>query len=138
MKYIEIYSMYLQVMSCTMFQVCNHSELFERREIKSPFFMKTESYHLPKLIYQEGNFAYLVSNSKESSFYNLCSLQWKHLHLLKSWNIFYFCFFLTYRSLWNHDTKFSKNFVWHVLHFLSRECPFFNFFRYFLEPTVCW
>lgn len=35
-------------------KVCNHSELFERREIKSPFFMKTESYHLPKLIYQEG------------------------------------------------------------------------------------
>lgn len=51
-----------------MFQVCNHSELFERREIKSPFFMKTESYHLPKLIYQEGNFAYLVSNSKNHPF----------------------------------------------------------------------
>lgn len=118
-------------MSCTMFQVCNHSELFERREIKSPFFMKTESYHLPKLIYQEGNFAYLVSNSKESSFFNLCSLQWKHLHLLKSWDIFYFCFFFNLQVSMKPWHKVFKEFCMACFTFSLQRMSILQFFQVF-------
>ncbi|EFN75626.1 Putative DNA helicase Ino80 [Harpegnathos saltator] len=35
-------------------KVCNHPELFERRDAKSPFFMNTELYNLPILLYNEG------------------------------------------------------------------------------------
>lgn len=33
-----------------MFQVCNHPELFERRDVKSPLFIPTEEFLVPKLI----------------------------------------------------------------------------------------
>ncbi|CAE1322968.1 INO80 [Acanthosepion pharaonis] len=35
-------------------KVCNHPELFERREVRSPFYFKLEPYHMPKLIYRRG------------------------------------------------------------------------------------
>lgn len=35
-------------------QVCNHPELFERRDVKSPFRMKLPEYYVPKLMYHEG------------------------------------------------------------------------------------
>lgn len=35
-------------------QVCNHPELFERRDIKTPAHLSIEPYILPKLIYREG------------------------------------------------------------------------------------
>ena len=35
-------------------QVCNHPDLFERREVRSPFHMHIEPYILPKLVYREG------------------------------------------------------------------------------------
>jgi chromatin-remodeling ATPase INO80 len=34
-------------------KVCNHPDLFERREAKSPFAMKSEDYTLPRLIFNE-------------------------------------------------------------------------------------
>lgn len=36
------------------FQVCNHPELFERMDLKSPCFVQFEPYYLPKLVYREG------------------------------------------------------------------------------------
>lgn len=36
------------------FQVCNHPELFERRDARSPLFIKAEEYEMPKLLYNEG------------------------------------------------------------------------------------
>lgn len=33
-----------------MLQVCNHPELFERREPRSPFIMKCEDYVVPRLL----------------------------------------------------------------------------------------
>ena len=33
--------------------MCNHSELFERREVKSPFSMKRAPYSVPKLVYRQ-------------------------------------------------------------------------------------
>ncbi|KAK0088895.1 hypothetical protein PV325_010346 [Microctonus aethiopoides] len=35
-------------------KVCNHPELFERRDAKSPLFIRTEAYQMPTLIYNEG------------------------------------------------------------------------------------
>lgn len=35
-------------------KVCNHPELFERRDARSPLFMKTEPYEMPALLYIEG------------------------------------------------------------------------------------
>ncbi|XP_033207713.1 chromatin-remodeling ATPase INO80 [Belonocnema kinseyi] len=35
-------------------KVCNHPELFERRDARSPLFMKAESYEMPALLYLEG------------------------------------------------------------------------------------
>lgn len=35
-------------------KVCNHPELFERREVKSAFFMTPEPFVIPKLVYREG------------------------------------------------------------------------------------
>ncbi|XP_046447627.1 chromatin-remodeling ATPase INO80-like [Daphnia pulex] len=35
-------------------KVCNHPELFERREAKSPFFFQPASYDLPKFLFRQG------------------------------------------------------------------------------------
>lgn len=35
-------------------KVCNHPELFERRDARSPLFMHTECYEMPALLYIEG------------------------------------------------------------------------------------
>ncbi|PRD29051.1 UNVERIFIED_CONTAM: Ino80 [Trichonephila clavipes] len=35
-------------------KVCNHPDLFEKREVKSPFFFKSLLYILPKLLYRQG------------------------------------------------------------------------------------
>ncbi|XP_075984610.1 chromatin-remodeling ATPase INO80 isoform X2 [Anticarsia gemmatalis] len=34
-------------------KVCNHPELFERRDVKSPFAMQVDDYHIPKLLADE-------------------------------------------------------------------------------------
>lgn len=34
--------------------MCNHPELFERRDAKSPLFINTEIYEMPVLLYTEG------------------------------------------------------------------------------------
>lgn len=34
--------------------MCNHPELFERREAKSPYFFQPEAFVLPKFIYRRG------------------------------------------------------------------------------------
>nr|NP_732413.1 INO80 complex subunit [Drosophila melanogaster]Q9VDY1.2 RecName: Full=Chromatin-remodeling ATPase INO80; Short=dINO80 [Drosophila melanogaster]AAF55658.2 INO80 complex subunit [Drosophila melanogaster]AFH41853.1 FI17525p1 [Drosophila melanogaster] len=35
-------------------KVCNHPELFERRDARSPFFMRCAEYTIPRLIHEEG------------------------------------------------------------------------------------
>ncbi|PBC32751.1 Putative DNA helicase Ino80 [Apis cerana cerana] len=50
-------------------KVCNHPELFERRDAKSPFFMHTECYEMPVLLYTEG-LRYLSLPSKDHLLYN--------------------------------------------------------------------
>ncbi|CAD7093608.1 unnamed protein product [Hermetia illucens] len=54
-------------------KVCNHPELFERRDAKSPFVMKCEEYQIARLIYDEG----ILSNalpSKTHLLYNRFSI----------------------------------------------------------------
>ncbi|XP_063529749.1 chromatin-remodeling ATPase INO80 isoform X1 [Cydia strobilella] len=50
-------------------KVCNHPELFERRDVRSPFAMQVDDYHLPKLVAEE---AILVRSipSKRHLLYN--------------------------------------------------------------------
>lgn len=43
-------------LSFDVIQVCNHPELFERRDVRSPIHVEIPSFHLPKLIYREGNY----------------------------------------------------------------------------------
>ncbi|XP_018355719.1 PREDICTED: putative DNA helicase Ino80 isoform X1 [Trachymyrmex septentrionalis] len=50
-------------------KVCNHPELFERRDAKSPFFMNTEFYNMPVLLYNEG-LLHLAFPSKDHLLYN--------------------------------------------------------------------
>ncbi|XP_035214314.1 chromatin-remodeling ATPase INO80-like isoform X2 [Stegodyphus dumicola] len=45
-------------------KVCNHPDLFEKREVKSPFFSKSILYFLPKLLFREG-LLYLNSEEKQ-------------------------------------------------------------------------
>jgi len=44
-------------------QVCNHPDLFERREVRSPFHMRIEPYILPKLVYREGTVCFCLYGS---------------------------------------------------------------------------
>lgn len=55
------------------FKVCNHPELFERREAKSPLFVRCPEYILPKLLFDDG-LLYLVLPSKHHLLYNHLSI----------------------------------------------------------------
>lgn len=50
-------------------KVCNHPDLFERRDAKSPFFMKCLDYPIPRLIYENSNLQTQIP-SKEHLLYN--------------------------------------------------------------------
>ncbi|KZC05466.1 Putative DNA helicase Ino80 [Dufourea novaeangliae] len=50
-------------------KVCNHPELFERRDARSPFFMHTEFYEMPALLYTAG-LLHLSLPSKDHMLYN--------------------------------------------------------------------
>ncbi|XP_072933681.1 chromatin-remodeling ATPase INO80 [Epargyreus clarus] len=54
-------------------KVCNHPELFERRDVRSPFAMYVEDYHLPKLIAEDGILLHSIP-SKRHLLYNKLSI----------------------------------------------------------------
>ncbi|XP_076291409.1 chromatin-remodeling ATPase INO80 isoform X2 [Lasioglossum baleicum] len=61
-------------------KVCNHPELFERRDARSPFFMHTEFFEMPALLYIEG-LLHLSLPSKDHLLYNkLFIFATEHLH----------------------------------------------------------
>ncbi|XP_017878637.1 chromatin-remodeling ATPase INO80 isoform X2 [Ceratina calcarata] len=61
-------------------KVCNHPELFERRDAKSPFFMHTECYEMPALLYIDG-LMHLALPSKDHLLYNkLFIFATEHIH----------------------------------------------------------
>jgi hypothetical protein len=45
-------------------QVCNHPDLIERREVKSPFHMKKVQHRYPKLIFRDGILAQSLSSKQ--------------------------------------------------------------------------
>ncbi|XP_074643398.1 chromatin-remodeling ATPase INO80-like [Tubulanus polymorphus] len=61
-------------------KVCNHPELFERREIRSSFFIQPETYLIPKLIYQHGLIEHSLP-SRNRLLYNLFNVfNPEHIH----------------------------------------------------------
>lgn len=54
-------------------KVCNHPELFERRDVKSPFAMQVDDYHIPKLLVED---CILIRSipSKRHLLYNILSV----------------------------------------------------------------
>lgn len=50
-------------------KVCNHPELFERRDAKSPYNIKIGEYHIPRLIFDDGMLARAMP-SKAHLLYN--------------------------------------------------------------------
>lgn len=50
-------------------KVCNHPDLFERRDAKSPFVMKSIDYQLARLIYENSNLQTIIP-SKNHLLYN--------------------------------------------------------------------
>ncbi|XP_044313365.1 chromatin-remodeling ATPase INO80 isoform X2 [Drosophila rhopaloa] len=45
-------------------KVCNHPELFERRDAKSPFFMRCAEYTIPRLVHEDGLINRLLPSRK--------------------------------------------------------------------------
>ncbi|KAL0868568.1 hypothetical protein ABMA27_008036 [Loxostege sticticalis] len=61
-------------------KVCNHPELFERRDVKSPFAMQVDDYHIPKLLAEDGILIRSIP-SKRHLLYNILSvLIPEHVH----------------------------------------------------------
>ncbi|KAJ8686508.1 hypothetical protein QAD02_022302 [Eretmocerus hayati] len=61
-------------------KVCNHPELFERRDAKSPYYMKTEPLELPSLLYKKGIIGQPLP-SKDHLLYNkLFIFATEHIH----------------------------------------------------------
>ncbi|XP_020707997.2 chromatin-remodeling ATPase INO80 isoform X2 [Athalia rosae] len=54
-------------------KVCNHPELFERRDAKSPLFLKVESYEMPALLFEDG-LLHSALPSKDHLLYNKLSI----------------------------------------------------------------
>ncbi|CAL1282320.1 unnamed protein product [Larinioides sclopetarius] len=60
-------------------KVCNHPDLFEKREVKSPFFFKSILHILPKLFYREG-LLYLNNYKKHPSLKMFSIFHPDHIH----------------------------------------------------------
>ncbi|XP_026687851.1 chromatin-remodeling ATPase INO80 [Diaphorina citri] len=52
-------------------KVCNHPELFERRDAKAPLAMSCEDYVIPKLVFEEALLCRAIP-SKQHILYNMC------------------------------------------------------------------
>ncbi|XP_076633272.1 chromatin-remodeling ATPase INO80 [Colletes latitarsis] len=74
-------------------KVCNHPELFERRDARSPLFMHTELYEMPALLYTEG-LLHLSLPSKDHFLYN---------------KFFIFATEYVHRRLHDGSGRFSRN-----------------------------
>ncbi|KAH8280021.1 hypothetical protein KR018_001348 [Drosophila ironensis] len=63
-------------------KVCNHPELFERRDAKSPFFMRCEEYVVPRLVHEEA-FLHRSLPSRRHWLYNRFNI-FKSEHMQRS------------------------------------------------------
>lgn len=61
-------------------KVCNHPELFERRDAKSPLFINTECYQMPVLLYTEGLLHLSLPSKNHILFNKLFIFAVEHIH----------------------------------------------------------
>ncbi|CAG9793458.1 unnamed protein product [Diatraea saccharalis] len=61
-------------------KVCNHPELFERRDVKSPFAMQVDDYHIPKLLVEDGILIRSIPSKRHLLFNILSVLIPEHVH----------------------------------------------------------
>ncbi|RZF37180.1 hypothetical protein LSTR_LSTR009705 [Laodelphax striatellus] len=61
-------------------KVCNHPELFERREAKSPFFMRCLDYVIPQLIFKEGLLHRAIPSIRHLLYNHLSVMNPNHVH----------------------------------------------------------
>ncbi|XP_046478715.1 chromatin-remodeling ATPase INO80 isoform X1 [Neodiprion pinetum] len=61
-------------------KVCNHPELFERRDAKSPLFLNVESYEMPALVYNEGLVNTSLLSKAHLLFNKLCIFATEYIH----------------------------------------------------------
>ncbi|XP_053615593.1 chromatin-remodeling ATPase INO80 isoform X2 [Plodia interpunctella] len=54
-------------------KVCNHPELFERRDVRSPFSLQVDDYHIPKIIAEDAVLIRCIP-SKRHLLYNILSV----------------------------------------------------------------
>lgn len=62
------------------FQVCNHPELFERRDVRSPFAMLVDDYHIPKLIAEDGIILRSIPSKRHLLYNKLSILNPEYVH----------------------------------------------------------
>lgn len=61
-------------------KVCNHPDLFERREAKSSFFMKMVPYIMPQLLFREGFLSLNEASKKKLLIYTLNIFHPEYIH----------------------------------------------------------
>ncbi|CAH2095187.1 unnamed protein product [Euphydryas editha] len=61
-------------------KVCNHPELFERRDVRSPFAMLVDDYHLPKLIAEDGILIRSIPSKRHLLYNKLSILNPDYIH----------------------------------------------------------
>lgn len=61
-------------------QVCNHPELFERRDVRSPFAMLVDDYHIPKVIAEDGILIRSFPSQRHLLFNKLSTLVPEYVH----------------------------------------------------------
>lgn len=61
-------------------QVCNHPELFERRDVRSPFVMHVDDYHVPKIIAEDGILIRSFPSQRHMLYNKLSILVAEHVH----------------------------------------------------------
>ncbi|XP_073959810.1 LOW QUALITY PROTEIN: chromatin-remodeling ATPase INO80-like [Choristoneura fumiferana] len=61
-------------------KVCNHPELFERRDVRSPFAMQVDDYHIPKLLADDGILIRSVPSKRHLLYNRLSVLAPEYVH----------------------------------------------------------
>ncbi|GBP42676.1 Putative DNA helicase Ino80 [Eumeta japonica] len=61
-------------------KVCNHPELFERRDVKSPFVMHCDDYHVPKLLAEDGILIRSIPSKRHLLYNKLSVLTPDYIH----------------------------------------------------------
>ncbi|XP_037942615.1 chromatin-remodeling ATPase INO80-like [Teleopsis dalmanni] len=61
-------------------KVCNHPELFERRDVKSPFAMRCQEYVMPRLVYDDGVLKTALPSKRHLLYNRFLIYKAEHVH----------------------------------------------------------